>query len=64
MEANKLLALSIPLDLNQYRSKTLPNPGIGQSLAREIVTTRKKETVSIDRGTQKHKRNCEKLLTH
>jgi competence protein ComEA len=43
MEANKLLALSIPLDLNRVSVEDLCLiPGIGQSLAREIVTTREK----------------------
>ncbi len=41
MEANKLLAFSIPLDLNRVSVEDLCLiPGIGQSLAREIVTTR------------------------
>jgi competence protein ComEA len=43
MEANKLLAFSIPLDLNRVSVEDLCLiPGIGQSLAREIVTTREK----------------------
>jgi competence protein ComEA len=41
MEANKLLALSIPLDLNRVSVEDLCLiPGIGESLAREIVTYR------------------------
>ncbi len=43
MEARKLLAFSIPLDLNRVSVEDLYLiPGIGQSLAREIVTTREK----------------------
>jgi len=43
MEARKLLAFSIPLDLNRVSVEDLCLiPGIGQSLAREIVTTREK----------------------
>ena len=43
MEANKLLALSIPLDLNRVSVEDLCLiPGIGESLAREIVTYRER----------------------
>lgn len=43
MEANKLLAFSIPLDLNQVSVEDLCLiPGIGESLAREIVTYRER----------------------
>jgi competence protein ComEA len=41
MEARKLLAFSIPLDLNRVSAEDLCLiPGIGESLAREIVTCR------------------------
>jgi competence protein ComEA len=43
MEANKLLVFSIPLDLNRVSVEDLCFiPGIGESLAREIVTYREK----------------------
>jgi competence protein ComEA len=43
MEARKLLVFSIPLDLNRASVEDLCLlPGIGPSLAREIVTARKK----------------------
>ena len=43
MEANKLLALSISLDLNRVSVEDLCLiPGIGESLAREIVTYRER----------------------
>ena len=43
MEANKLLAFSIPLDLNRVSVEDLCLiPGIGESLAREIVTYRER----------------------
>ena len=43
MEANKLLAFSIPLDLNRVSVEELCLiPGIGESLAREIVTYRER----------------------
>lgn len=43
MEARKLLAFSIPLDLNRVSVEDLCLiPGIGESLAREIVTYREK----------------------
>ncbi len=43
MGANKLLALSIPLDLNRVSVEDLCLiPGIGESLAREIVTYRER----------------------
>jgi competence protein ComEA len=43
MEANKLLALCIPLDLNRVSAEDLCLiPGIGESLAREIVIYREK----------------------
>jgi competence protein ComEA len=43
MEANKLLVFSIPLDLNRVSVEDLCLiPGIGESLAREIVTYREK----------------------
>ena len=44
MNASKLLAFSIPLDLNRVSVEDLCLiPGIGESLAREIVTTREKK---------------------
>ena len=43
MEARKLLVFSIPLDLNRASAEDLSLvPGIGEPLAREIVTTREK----------------------
>jgi competence protein ComEA len=43
MEANKLLVFSIPLDLNRTSVEDLCLiPGIGESLAREIVTYRER----------------------
>jgi competence protein ComEA len=43
MEANKLLTFSIPLDLNRVSVEDLRLiPGIGESLAREIVTYRER----------------------
>jgi len=43
MEARKLLALSIPLDLNRVSVDDLCLiPGIGESLAREIVSYRER----------------------
>lgn len=43
MEANKLLTFSIPLDLNRVSVDDLRLiPGIGESLAREIVTYRER----------------------
>src|SRR4030042_5997440 len=43
MEANKLLALSIPLDLNRVSVEDLCLiPGIGESLAKEIVSHRER----------------------
>ena len=43
MEANKLLTFSIPLDLNRVSVEDLRLiPGIGESLAQEIVTYRKR----------------------
>ena len=43
MEANKLLALSIPLDLNRVSVEDLCLiPGIGESLAKEIVSYRER----------------------
>ncbi|MDI7261558.1 MAG: helix-hairpin-helix domain-containing protein [Thermodesulfobacteriota bacterium] len=43
MEANKLLVFSIPLDLNRVSIEDLCLiPGIGESLAREIVTYRER----------------------
>ena len=43
MEANKLLVFSIPLDLNRVSMEDLCLiPGIGESLAREIVTYRER----------------------
>ena len=43
MEANKLLVFSIPLDLNRVSVEDLCLiPGIGESLAREIVTYRER----------------------
>ena len=43
MEANKLLTFSIPLDLNRVSVEDLRLiPGIGESLAREIVTYRQR----------------------
>jgi competence protein ComEA len=43
MEANKLLAFSIPLDLNRVSAEDLCLiSGIGESLAREIVTYRER----------------------
>jgi len=43
MDANKLLTFSIPLDLNRVSVEDLCLiPGIGESLAREIVTYREK----------------------
>jgi competence protein ComEA len=43
MEAPKLLALSIPLDLNRVSAEDLCLiPGIGESLAREIVSCRER----------------------
>jgi competence protein ComEA len=43
MEANKLLTFSIPLDLNRVSIEDLCLiPGIGESLAREIVTYRQR----------------------
>jgi len=43
MEANKLLALSIPLDLNRVSVEDLCLiPGIGESLARQVVTYRER----------------------
>jgi competence protein ComEA len=43
MEVRKLLALSIPLDLNRVSVEDLCLiPGIGESLAREIVTYRER----------------------
>jgi competence protein ComEA len=43
MEARKLLAFSIPLDLNRVSAEDLCLiPGIGESLAREIVTYRER----------------------
>ena len=42
MEANKLLVFSIPLDLNRASVEDLCLvPGIGESLAREIVNYRR-----------------------
>ncbi len=44
MDANKLLAFSIPLDLNRVSVEDLCLiPGIGESLAREIVSYRKRK---------------------
>jgi competence protein ComEA len=51
MEARKLLAFSIPLDLNRASAEDLCLvPGIGESLAREIVTyrERRKRFQSVD----------------
>jgi competence protein ComEA len=51
MEARKLLAFSIPLDLNRASAKDFCLiPGIGESLAREIVTyrERRKRFQSVD----------------
>jgi competence protein ComEA len=51
MEANKLLVFSIPLDLNRASVEDLCLiPGIGESLAREIVTyrERRKRFRSVD----------------
>ena len=51
MEANKLLTFSIPLDLNRVSVEDLRLiPGIGESLAREIVTyrERRKRFRSVD----------------
>jgi competence protein ComEA len=43
MASNKLLVFSIPLDLNQVTAEDLSLiPGIGESLAREIVAHRKR----------------------
>jgi competence protein ComEA len=43
MEANKLLVFSIPLDLNRVSMEDLCLiPGIGESLAREIITYRER----------------------
>jgi competence protein ComEA len=43
MEARKLLVFSIPLDLNRVSAEDLCLiPGIGESLAREIVTYRER----------------------
>jgi competence protein ComEA len=43
MEARKLLAFSLPLDLNRVSAEDLCLiPGIGESLAREIVTYRER----------------------
>jgi competence protein ComEA len=43
MEANKLLVFSIPLDLNRVSIEDLCLvPGIGESLAREIVAYRER----------------------
>ena len=45
MEANKLLVFSIPLDLNRASVEDLCFvPGIGESLAREIVTYRRRKS--------------------
>jgi competence protein ComEA len=45
MEANKLLVFSIPLDLNRASVEDLCLvPGIGESLAREIVTYRRRKS--------------------
>ena len=44
MEAPKLLAFSIPLDLNRVSVEDLCLiPGIGESLAREIVSYRERK---------------------
>ncbi len=44
MEANKLVVFSIPLDLNRVSVEDLCLiPGIGESLAKEIVTYRKRQ---------------------
>jgi competence protein ComEA len=44
MEANKLLVFSVPLDLNRVSVEDLCLiPGIGESLAKEIVTYRKRQ---------------------
>jgi len=44
MEANKLLVFSIPLDLNRVSVQDLCLiPGIGESLAKEIVNYRKRQ---------------------
>jgi competence protein ComEA len=44
MEANKLLVFSVPLDLNRVSIEDLCLiPGIGESLAKEIVTYRKRQ---------------------
>ena len=44
MEANKLLVFSVPLDLNRVSVEELRLiPGIGESLAKEIVTYRKRQ---------------------
>jgi len=43
MEARKLLIFSIPLDLNRVSAEDLALiPGIGESLAREIVAYRER----------------------
>jgi competence protein ComEA len=43
MEANKLLVFNIPLDLNRVSIEDLCLlPGIGESLAREIITYRQR----------------------
>ncbi len=43
MEANKLLVFSIPLDLNRVSAEDLCLiPGIGESLAREILAYRER----------------------
>ena len=44
MEANKLLVFSIPLDLNRVSAEDLCHvPGIGESLASEIVSYRRRK---------------------
>jgi competence protein ComEA len=72
MAANKLLVFSIPLDLNQVSIEDLCLvPGIGESLAQEIIAYRKRrkgfrsveELKAVKRVGEKKYQNLKKFLT-